>query len=75
MLAGIDLHVGHVAHQSLQLVVTLLVGNDDSGRAELMGLLGQQFYLVVGCQTVDFIQVAMFLNDLQGLGTYGTCRA
>ena len=75
LLAGIDLHVGHVAHQSLQLVVTLFVGNDDGGRLELMGLLSQQFYLVIGCQAINLIEVAVFSDNLQGLCAYRPRRA
>ena len=55
--ASIYLHVGHVAHQRLQFVITLLVSNDDGGGLELMSLLCQQLYFIVGCQTVHFVQV------------------
>ena len=55
--SSIHLHLGQVAHQPLQVVVSLFVGYDHSGRLELMGLLGEQFHLVVGCQTVDLVQV------------------
>ena len=64
---GIDLHVGQVAHQGFQLVVTLLVGNDDGGGLELMSLLGQQLYLIISSQTIDLVQVAMFLDDFKCL--------
>ena len=48
LASGIHLDVGQVAHQTFEFVVALFVGNDDGGRLELMGLLGQQFYFVIG---------------------------
>ena len=72
---GIHLHVGQVAHQPLQLVVASLVGNDNGGGFETVGLLSQQFYAVVGCQTIYFIEVGMLGNDLQCLGSNRTCGA
>ena len=52
---GIHFDVGQVAHQRLQLIVTLFVGNHDGGGLELVGLLCQQLNLIIGCQTIDFI--------------------
>ena len=70
LLAGIDLHVGQVAHQLLQFVQPLFVGYDDGSRFELVSLLCQQFYLVVGSQTVYLVHVAMLLDDLKSLCAY-----
>ena len=38
-----------------------------------VGLLGQQFHLVIGRQAVNFIQVAVLLNDLERLRAYAAC--
>ena len=67
---SIDLHVGHVAHQRLQLVITGLVGYHDGGGLELMGLLCQQFHLVIGCQAIDLIHVGMLLDHFESLCSY-----
>ena len=69
--SGIHFHVGQVVHEAAQLVVVLLVGDDDGGGAELMGLLGQQRYAVVGGEAIDFVEVAVLLDDLEGLRAYG----
>ena len=70
LCTGIDLHVGQVVHQPAQVVVTCFIGNNHSGRLELMSLLCQQFYLVIGCQTVHLVQVGVLLNHLEGLSAY-----
>ena len=69
----IHLHVRHIAHQRLQLVVACLVGNDDGSRLELVGLLCQQFHLVIGCQAVHLVEVAVLLNHFEGLRAYASC--
>ena len=75
LLAGIHLHVGHVTHQLFQLVQSLLVGNNDSSRLELMRLLSQQLHFVVGGQAIYFIQITMLLDDFKCLCAYRPCRA
>ena len=72
---GIYLHIGQVAHQRFQFIVALFVGDNDGSRLELMGLLSQQFYFVVGGETVDFIQVTVLLDYLEGLGANRSSRA
>ena len=75
LCSGIDLHVGQVAHQGFQLVVTLLVCHDDGSRTEAVCLFSQQFHAVVGRQGIDLIEVAMLLDDLKCLRTDGAGRA
>ena len=38
-------------------ISTLLVGNNNGSRLELVGLLSQQFHLVIRCQTIHLIEV------------------
>ena len=75
LCSGIDLHVGQVLHEVAQLAESLFVGNDHGSRMVLMGLFGQQFHLVVSCQAVHFIQVAMLLDDFEGLRPYAASGA
>ena len=72
---GIDLHVRQVAHEPFQFVVACLVGYHHGGRLEAVCLFGQQLDFVVGGEGIDFIEVAVLLNDLQGLCTYRPRRA
>ena len=72
---SIYLDLGHVAHQRFQFIVTLLVGNHNGSRLELVCLLCQQFHFIVGGQAIDLIQVTMFLNNLKGLCPYRPRRA
>ena len=52
---SIYLHIGQVGHQSFQLVVACLVGNDDGCRMEAVCLFCQQFHTVVSRQGIHFI--------------------
>ena len=41
LCSGIYLHIGHIAHQRFQFIVSGLVGYHDGGGLELMSLFGQ----------------------------------
>ena len=72
---SIDLHVGQVGHERFQLVIALFIGNDHGSRVELVGLLGQQCYAIVGRKAVGFIEVAMLFYDLKSLRANTACGA
>ena len=64
---GVDLDVGPVGEQGAELVVAVFVGDDHCGGVELVGLLGKQFYAVVGCEGVDLVAVGVLGDDVERL--------
>ena len=75
MLPGIDFDVWHVIEKGTQLLIMRFVGDDHRCRLEFPCLLGKQLHAVVGGEGVDLVSIAVLLDDIEGLGSNGTCAA
>ena len=71
----IYLDIRTIGKQFLQLLILILIGNNNGSRAELTSLLGKQFYLIVGGETVSLETLTMLLYDFKSLSTDRACTA